>query len=154
MGLLILTVVSMVGLAVYFQSEYKSLAVEYNSALEKLQEKNAELDKKIQEVNETRQELESRERSLVDIVTELNLTKEKQASLGGFFENLKGEKQVLEENLNETRQEVASWKVKYNDVNHDLSLCNKEVSNKVDLLNKEKARQRIWQSREKTSAPT
>jgi len=98
--------------------------------------------------------LESRERSLVDIVTELNLTKEKQASLGGFFENLKGEKQVLEENLNETRQEVASWKVKYNDVNHDLSLCNKEVSNKVDLLNKEKARQRIWQSREKTSAPT
>jgi len=34
MGLLVLTVVSMVGLAVYFQSEYKSLAVEYNSALE------------------------------------------------------------------------------------------------------------------------
>lgn len=136
MGLLVLIIVSMVGLAIYFQGEYKGLSNEYNSALEKLEEKNAELDKKILEINETREELESRERSLIDIVKELNLTKEKQTSLGGFFENLKGEKETLEENLTETQQEVAKWKASYNDKRKDLDVCQNSVKLKEEQITK------------------
>jgi chromosome segregation ATPase len=138
LGMLVLIIISMVGMGIYFQNEYKSLANEYNSALDKLQEKNAELDKKIIEINTTREELDAREASLVDIVKELNLTKEKQASLGGFFENLKGEKETLQENLTSTQEDVRKWNLKYNDANRDLGLCKNDVSNKVDLLNKEK----------------
>jgi chromosome segregation ATPase len=136
LGLLVLIIISMVGLGIYFQNEYKSLASEYNSALDKLQEKNAELDKKIIEINATREELDARERSLVDIVKELNLTKEKQASLGGFFENLKGEKQTLEENLTSTQEEVQKWKASYNDKKKDLDVCQNSVKLKEDQISK------------------
>jgi chromosome segregation ATPase len=140
LGLLVIIIVSMVGMGIYFQNEYKLLAGDYNSALQKLEEKNAELDKKIIEINTTREELDARERSLVDIVKELNLTKEKQASLGGFFENLKGEKQTLEENLSATEQEVRKWKLNYNNLNNDYGICQNNVKNKDELLKKDKDR--------------
>ena len=140
LGLLVLIIISMVGLGVYFQNEYKSLASEYNTALDKLQEKNAELDKKIIEINNTRAELDAREASLVDIVKELNLTKEKQTSLGGFFENLKGEKETLQENLSSTQDEVKKWKLNYNNANNDLGICQNNIKNKDDQLNKKDAR--------------
>jgi len=140
LGLLVLIIISMVGLGIYFQNEYKSLASEYNTALDKLQEKNAELDKKIIEINNTRAELDAREASLVDIVKELNLTKEKQNSLGGFFENLKGEKETLQENLSSTQDEVKKWKLNYNNVNNDLGICQNNIKNKDDQINKKDAR--------------
>ena len=140
LGLLVLIIISMVGLGIYFQNEYKSLASEYNTALDKLQEKNAELDKKIIEINNTRADLDAREASLVDIVKELNLTKEKQTSLGGFFENLKGEKETLQENLSSTQDEVKKWKLNYNNANNDLGICQNNIKNKDDQLNKKDAR--------------
>jgi chromosome segregation ATPase len=140
LGLLVLIILSMVGMGVYFQNEYTGLASEYNSALQKLEEKNAELDKKIIEINTTREELDARERSLVDIVKELNLTKEKQTSLGGFFENLKGEKQTLEENLTSTQQEVAKWKASYTDKTKDLNVCQNSVKLKEDQITKKDAK--------------
>ena len=140
MGLLVLIVVSMVGMAIYFQSEYKGLSNEYNSALEKLEEKNAELDKRMLEINKTREELDSRERSLVDIVKELNLTREKQASLGGFYENIKGEKQTLEENLSATQQEVRKWRTNYDNANRDLGICQNTIKNKDETINKKESK--------------
>jgi chromosome segregation ATPase len=136
LGLLVLIILSMVGMGLYFQNEYKGLASEYNSALDKLEEKNAELDKKIVEINKTREELDVRERSLVDIIKELNLTKEKQNSLGGFFENLKGEKETLEENLTSTQQEVSKWKANYADKKKDLDVCQKSVELKTEQIAK------------------
>jgi chromosome segregation ATPase len=140
LGLLVLIIISMVGMGLYFQNEYKGLASEYNSALQKLEEKNAELDKKIVEINTTREELDARERSLVDIVKELNLTKEKQTSLGGFFENLKGEKETLEENLTSTQGEVVKWKASYADKKKDLDVCQNSVKLKEEQITKKDAK--------------
>jgi len=135
-GMLILLIFAMVGLVMYTEVEYKNLSNDYSDALKKLDNKTAELNKKIDENNQTRAELESRERSLVDIVKELNLTKEKQTSLGGFFENLKGEKQTLEENLTSTQGEVAKWKASYTDKKKDLDVCQNSVKLKEDQITK------------------
>jgi len=139
-GMLILLIFAMVGLVMDTEAKYAKLKVDYNNAKAKLNDTNSELLKKIGENNQTRAELDAREASLVDIVKELNLTKEKQNSLGGFFENLKGEKETLQENLSSTQDEVKKWKLNYNNVNNDLGICQNNIRNKDDQINKKDAK--------------
>lgn len=74
--------------------------------------------------------MDAREASLVDIMNELNLSKAKQASLGGFFEDLKGEKETLQENLSATEQDLQTWKTNYNGAKKDLQVCNQGLDRK------------------------
>ncbi len=136
LGLLVLILLSMVGLGLYYQNEYKNLSGEYDSALQNLKEKNDELDKKMEEINQTRSDLDSRESALVDIVKELNLTKEKQVSLGGFYANLTGEKQLLQEDLSATEQDLQKWKTSYTAKDKDLKVCQQDSNLKDQQLAK------------------
>lgn len=152
LGLLVLTLLSMVGLGLYYQNNYKSLAGDYDSALQKLQEKNDELDQKMKEINQTRSELDAREASLVDIVKELNLTKEKQASLGGFFENLKGEKETLADNLSATQQDLQKWKTSYAAKDKDLKVCQQSSNLKDEQLAKKDSKISYMQTNIKSAS--
>lgn len=140
LGLLVLVLVAMVAMALYAQSEYHSLSGKYETALEDLKGKSQELENRIDEVGKTRTELESKEKALADIVSELNLSAERESSLGGFFEDLKGEKEELEEDLSKTVQEKENWRFKYTATEKDLQVCEEGVKLKETQLVKERAK--------------
>jgi len=137
---LVLVLVVMVAMAIYAQNEYHGLNEKHAAAQEELKEKSQELDRKAEEINKTRTELEDRQRVLVDIVRELNLSAERESSLGGFFENLKGQKEVLETNLNSTVQEREEWKKKYTTSQNDLQVCDQAKKLVEDDAKKQRAK--------------
>jgi len=134
LGLLVLILCSMVGMAIYAQNEYKKLNESYAQTRKDLEYKNSELDNKSLEINKTRTDLETRQRALVDIVNELNLSQERESSLGGFFENLKGEKEVLETNLNTTIKEKDKLSTDYASARMDLNVCRESYKLKENQL--------------------
>jgi chromosome segregation ATPase len=136
MFILVLMLGVMVVMVVWVQGEYRNLHDEYISKNELLEQKNQELVNMSEEINTTRSDLEDRQRALVDIVKELNLSAERESSLGGFFENVKGQKQVLETNLNSTVQEKENWKKLYNTAQNDLGICDKAKQIALDDVKK------------------
>ena len=140
LGLLVFMVMAMIGLVMYSQFEYQNLHNEHLDALNKLDNKSAELNKTIDEVNRAKADLDAREASLVDIMNQLNLTKAKQASLGGFFDNLKGEKEILAENLSATQQDLQKSKTDYTGAKKDLQVCQQGLNSANQELTKKDAK--------------
>lgn len=138
-GLLILLLIAMVAMAIYAQYEYQRCNTDYLTALEDIEEKNSQLNKKIAEINKTREELKSKERALVDIIKELNLSEQREVSLSGLFEDIKGEKELLEEDLEITAKERDRWRSNYTAAKMDLDMCEKNYELKerqLDLATK------------------
>lgn len=140
LGLIIAVLAGMVSIALYAQHEYQNLNLKYSSAVKELDNKSTQLEKKAEEINKTRSELEDRERALVDIVHELNLSAERATALGGFFENLKGQKELLEGSLNATAQEKEKVQSQYNTAKKDLQVCTETNKLQEDHLKKERAK--------------
>jgi len=129
----------MVAMAIYAQYEYQRCNTDYLIALEDIEEKNSQLNKKIAEINKTREELKSKERALVDVIRELNLSEQREVSLSGLFEDIKGEKELLEEELKITTEERDRWRSNYTAVKMDLDMCEKNYELKerqLDLATK------------------
>ena len=140
MVILVLMLAVMVVMVIYAQDQYHGLHDKYLVAYDELKQKNEELVNKSEEINRTRTDLEDRQRALVDIVKELNLSAERESSLGGFFENIKGQKQVLETNLNSTVQELDNWKKKYATSQNDLQVCDQAKKLALDDATKKGAK--------------
>lgn len=134
LSLLLLALMGMAGIALFAQGEYQKLGLQYAKDKKILEEKSRLLDNKTAEVELMRVELEAREKRLVDLVKELNLSKERQESLGGFFENLKGEKEELEENLTQTRSEKERWQNMYEAKRKDYEVCTVSLKFKEQQL--------------------
>jgi chromosome segregation ATPase len=128
LSLLLIALMGMAAIALFAQSEYQRLFDMNLDARANLEKKSALLDNKTSEVETMRQELETRQQSLVDMVKELNLSKERQESLGGFFTELKGAKESLEENLTAVEEAKGGLERRLQAANKDLEVCTVTVS--------------------------
>jgi chromosome segregation ATPase len=128
LSLLLIALMGMAAIALFAQSEYHNLLGMNSEARSNLETKSALLDNKTAEVETMRQELETRQQALVDMVKELNLSKERQESLGGFFNDLKGAKQSLEENLTAVQEAKGGIERRLASTQKDLEVCTVTVS--------------------------
>ena len=134
-GMILAVLLSMVGLAVYFNNSYEQLTAKHSNAMKNLENLTRELNETIREVNQKNIELIEKERTLSDIIGDLNLSEQKASSLGEFYTQEKGVREVLEENLVETEKERDTWKLTYAQTKQDLDLWKKNYDIKVQELN-------------------
>ena len=132
--LLILLLVAMVAMTIYAQQEYQHRDADYLTALRDITKKDSLLDNRSVELNKTRDELERSRRELVDLIKELNISEEREVSLGGLFEGLKGEKELLKEDLETTAGDRDKWRSNYTMTQSELSMCEKDYELKVRQL--------------------
>jgi len=96
------------------------------------------LNKSIAEVNAKEELINQKERVLMDYVSELNLSKERETSLGEHFIDLKNNNIYLEDKLNKTLQDRDRLKTVYDTTKKDFDVC------KVDYqLEKDRSEERL-----------
>lgn len=130
----LLMLVAMVVISFYFNLTYHRLQGRYDDALGNLEELSEQLRDKIAEVNETKNELDEKERILIDIVNKLNLTQKKVTSLSDFYTKEKGSREEVEDELEETERERDFWKLNYTQTKQDLQLWQKNYQIKEHEL--------------------
>ncbi len=123
MGLLLLMVLSMLSLTVYYRYTYDHLYDDYDEAVDAVIDMQDELNQSLTEVAEKERLLSTKERILLDYISELNLSKERESTLGEHFTELRGEKEELTENLTEAEQRLADLSDELEDVQDELDVC-------------------------------
>lgn len=131
LGLLLVVIVAMIAMLFTYNMSYTGLRDKYNSAMTDIVNKSTELNTTIQDMTTKEAALKEKERLLLDYISELNLSKERETSLGSHFTELKGEKELLDEQLNQTRLERNSYANLYTRTKEDYDICqrNYEVKN-------------------------
>ncbi len=122
-GLLLLSLVSMIALTLYYKSVYQGLSARYADAQTDIDKKASELNETITLVNAKEDLLNKKEKILLDYINELNLSKNRELSLGEHFTALQGEKEELQEDLNITRGENKRLESAYTEAKKDLDVC-------------------------------
>jgi len=136
-GLLILLLIAMVGVMLYSDYTYHKVNAQYLEFKEMFEEAQNDLNKSRAEINAKNEELQKTEQALVDIINELNLSKQRVSSLSDYYTTVRGEKENLEEDLSQTEQERDQWKSDYVAAKQDLGVCEKSYDLKkkeVELL--------------------
>lgn len=133
-GLLLLTIASIVGLTLYYRSTYHGLEAMYSDALSDVDRTYTELNRSLEQAREKEALLNKKEQILLDYISELNLSKERESSLEEHFSSLRGEKEDLEYQLNASEREATTWKTKYEEAKGDLDVCNVDYRVKVSEL--------------------
>lgn len=139
-GLLILLLISMTGIMLYSDYIYHKSNAEYLEFKRKYEKACDDLNESRAEVNAKNEELQGTEQALIDIINELNLSKQRVSSLSDYYTTVKGEKELLEGDLSKTEQERDKWKSDYVTARQDLGVCEKNFDLKkreVELLNSE-----------------
>ncbi len=126
LGLLITLLMSMVGMAFYYQETYENLGLKHRTVLDEMEETRDRLNNTISEVETKSAELQKKEQILLDIINELNLSKQKASSLGDYYEDVRGEKEALGESLSKTRDERDEYELKYSNSEQELGVCEKD----------------------------
>ncbi|HEX54875.1 MAG TPA: hypothetical protein ENF49_01975 [Candidatus Altiarchaeales archaeon] len=126
-GILILLIMSMVGMALYSDYTYHEIDNKYREFKKKLDEAQRKLNETNMLLIEREMELNETERQLIDIINELNLSKQKISSLGEYYKNLRGRNEELEEELNKVKDDRDLWKSNYFEVKEDLGFCNQSL---------------------------
>ncbi|RLI90846.1 MAG: hypothetical protein DRO94_03505 [Candidatus Altiarchaeales archaeon] len=126
-GILILLIMSMVGMALYSDYTYHEINEKYREFKKKLDEAQRKLNETNMLLIEREMELNETERQLIDIINELNLSKQKISSLGEYYKNLRGRNEELEEELNKVKDDRDLWKSNYFEVKEDLGFCNQSL---------------------------
>lgn len=136
LGLLITLLMSMVGMALYYQETYENLGLKHRTVLDEIEETRDRLNNTISEVEAKSAELQKKEQILLDIINELNLSKQKASSLGDYYEDVRGEKEALGESLSKTRDERDEYELKYSNSERELGVCEKDKKLREDELSK------------------
>ena len=126
-GILILLIMSMVGMALYSDYTYHEIDNKYREFKKKLDEAQRKLNETNMLLIEREMELNETERQLIDIINELNLSKQKISSLGEYYKNLRGRNEELEEELSKVKDDRDLWKSNYFEVKEDLGFCNQSL---------------------------
>jgi len=140
LGLLLVVIVSMIGMVFYYNLTYSSLNDRYDFAMRDVENKTAALNKTLQEVNAKEVQLQTKERLLLDYINELNLSKERETSLGSHFTEVKGQNDLLDEQLNQTRNERNSYAQLYSKTKENYDVCQRNYDVKVSELNSANAK--------------
>ncbi len=114
LGLLLLVILAMIGLTIYNYMTYEGLNSKYDEALENLENYSDIISAKEAELAAKEGDLRDKEAKLAAYLSELNISKQRETSLGGHFEELKGEVGTLEGNLNSTKEERDRYAQLYN----------------------------------------
>ncbi len=136
LGLLITLLISMVGMAFYYQETYENLGLKHRTVLDEIEETRDRLNDTIAEVEIKSAELQKKEQILLDIINELNLSKQKTSSLGDYYEDVKGEKEALNESLSKTIDERDEYELKYSNSEQELEVCEEDKKLREDELSK------------------
>jgi len=125
-GLVVFLLFSMVGITLYYQQTYRSLDESHAKAMGKIRETECQLNETITEVGRKSDALDKREAELTDIINELNLSKKKISSLGDYYENLRGEKETLENQLDSAESNRDRYKLNLDEKTKELEVCEKD----------------------------
>ncbi|MBD3261883.1 MAG: hypothetical protein GF334_09505 [Candidatus Altiarchaeales archaeon] len=135
MALLLVTCGGMVVLVAYFNVSYGMLNEKYYTALEDVENVSTHLNQTLYEVNEKEKTLSERERLLEQYKRELNLSRARESSLGGHFNEVKSEKQQIADQLDDTRMERNKWMREYQDEKNRAESLSDEVAFKQNRIN-------------------
>ena len=153
LGLLVLIVASLIlftGFAVYYQTTFKSITLEYNTKLEELQKVTKELGLQKQALNETyesrvkaekdRSALDTKykdlsdenlqlERDKTNLMVELTQTKSELAAVTVEFENKKALLAQVQSELASANSEIASKNARIDNLKDDIErLCTELIA--------------------------
>jgi chromosome segregation ATPase len=137
-GLLILLLIAMIGVVLYNEYISQENIARYTEFKKKYEKACEDLNRSYEEINIKDEEIREKEQALIDIINELNLSKQRASSLGDYYETVRSEKDTLEEDLNRTEDEMKRWKSEYVAAKQDLGVCEKSYALKkseVELLN-------------------
>ncbi|MFH1722055.1 MAG: hypothetical protein ABH950_05560 [Candidatus Altiarchaeota archaeon] len=123
MGLLLLTIISLISLALYSRMKYDDLSEDYENAIREVNKAAEELNQTLAEAQAKEKLLTTKEQILVDYLDELNLSKERESSLGVHFTELRGEKDILTANLSETRERLGELNDEFEKAKTSLDVC-------------------------------
>jgi len=122
-GIITLLLFSIVGVTIYYNLTYQRLDSDYREAIDDVRRTKDELNRTAEEIILKSEELVKKENDLIDLINELNLSKQQVTSLGGYYTDLKGEKESIEANIDQIRGERDTWKSEYTSANVDLEYC-------------------------------
>lgn len=123
LGLLLVMVFSITGLTLFYKYTYDRLDDRYDGALVEIQDRTAELNRTIEQVQDKESQLHQVELELLDYVNELNVTEEKVTSLGEHFTNLRGEKDEILDSYNLTLEQKEEVERALDIARQDLDVC-------------------------------
>ena len=133
LGLVVFLLISIVVLTLYYQETYRNLDRNYREATNKL-------NKAVSEVKIKSEELNKREKELIDIINELNISKQRISSLSDYYESLKGEKEILENRLKTMESDRDKYKLNLDEKIQELKVCEKDKKLFSDELNNANAK--------------
>ncbi|RLI92344.1 MAG: hypothetical protein DRO89_02290 [Candidatus Altiarchaeales archaeon] len=136
-GLLILLLIAMVGIMLYSDYTYHKVNAQYLKFKEMFEQAQNELNRSREEIKAKDEELQEKEQALIDIINELNLSKQRISSLSDYYTTVKSEKENLEMDLSRIERERDQWKSDYLAAKKDLGVCEKNYDLKkkeVELL--------------------
>lgn len=113
MGLLLLTIVSVVGLSVYYKYTFHDLGKRYTRARDEIDVTYTELNRTQFELEDRNKLLAEREKTLEEkenLIDEyfsaLNISRQRESSLGDMFNQLRTENALYQKQLSDTQQEL------------------------------------------------
>ena len=136
-GLLILLLIAMVGVMLYSDYTYHRVNARYLKFREMFEQAQNDLNRSREEIKAKDEELQEKEQALIDIINELNLSKQRISSLSDYYTTVRSEKEDLERDLSRIEQERDRWKSDYLAAKQDLEVCEKNYNLKkreVELL--------------------
>jgi chromosome segregation ATPase len=114
LGLLLVVILCMIGLVIYYYLTYANLSQRYDEALTDLENVSVSMNQTRNELQVREDELKAKEDALIKYMADLNMSKQRETSLGGQFTELETEAKKLELNLEATESEKARYAQLYN----------------------------------------
>ncbi len=125
-GLVVFLLISILGITLYYQETYKSLDASHQEAMDKIIDTECKLNDTLAEVEAKSAELDQRERDLIDIYNELNISKQKISSLSSFYEEVSSEKDNLEDKINFAEADRDRYKLSLDEASQELLVCERD----------------------------
>jgi chromosome segregation ATPase len=126
-GLLLLMMVAMAGVMLYSDYTYHKVNGDYLKFKEMYDAAQADLNASRAEVRAKELSLEDLERNMTDLWSELQLSKQKETSLSGYYTTVKTEKQQLNENLSKALTDIDRCRSDYESSRLTLSVCQRDI---------------------------
>jgi chromosome segregation ATPase len=126
-GLLLLLMIAMAGVMLYSDYTYHKVNGDYIRFKQMYDKAQDDLNQSKTDVRAKEMALDEKERELIDIVKELNLSKQKESSLSGYYVTVKSEKEQLNESLSTAISARDRYKADYESSRLTLSVCQRDI---------------------------
>lgn len=135
LALLFMACLGMVVIVLYYNATFESVNNKYQSSLESLENTSAVLNQTLFEVAEKEVLLSAKEELLEQYLSELNLSKTRESSLGSHYENLTRLSEDLEDDLTSVSSDRDKWRSEYNEARDAADVCQADLRIKSNKIN-------------------